>query len=75
MHSTTIKYNSPDYAAMLVLLYSEDLQRLQRRFTARIAELMPPNSETELELVSDSVEYLAYTIEYIGYRDKLDQAF
>ena len=34
-----------------------------------------PDSKAELEFVSDSPEYLAYTIEYIGYRDKLEKAF
>ncbi len=36
---------------------------------------MPPYPETELEFVLDSLEWVAYTIDYIGYRDKLDQAF
>ena len=36
---------------------------------------MPPDPETELEFAQDSLERVAYTIEYIGYRDKLDQAF
>jgi len=35
----------------------------------------PPNPKEELEFVSDSPEFLAYTIEDIGYRDKLDKAF
>ena len=36
---------------------------------------MPPDPETELEFAPDSLEWVAYTIDYIGYRDKLDQAF
>ena len=39
------------------------------------AEPMPPDPDTELEFVPDSPECIAYTIEYVGYRDKLDQAF
>ena len=35
----------------------------------------PPSPREELEFVSDSPEYLAYTIEDIGYREKLDTAF
>jgi len=35
----------------------------------------PPSPKQELEFVSDSPEYLAYTIEDIGYREKLDTAF
>lgn len=35
----------------------------------------PPNPKEELEFVSDSPEFLAYTIDDIGYRDKLDKAF
>ena len=38
-------------------------------------EPSPPNPQEELEFVSDSPEYLAYTIEDIGYREKLDTAF
>jgi len=38
------------------------------------AEPMAPDPDTELEFISDSPEYLAYTIEYIGYRNTLDQA-
>ena len=34
-----------------------------------------PDSKAKLEFISDSPEYLAYTIKYIGYRDKLDKAF
>ena len=34
-----------------------------------------PSRKEELEFVSDSPEFLAYTIEDIGYRDKLDKAF
>ena len=36
---------------------------------------MPPDPETEVEFVPDSLEWVAYTSDYIGYRDKLDQAF
>ncbi len=35
----------------------------------------PPRPREELEFVSDSPEYLAFTIEDIGYREKLDTAF
>jgi uncharacterized membrane protein (UPF0127 family) len=35
----------------------------------------PPSPKQELEFVSDSPEFLAYTIEDIGYREKLDTAF
>ena len=35
----------------------------------------PPSPKQELEFVADSPEYLAYTIEDIGYREKLDTAF
>ncbi|MBA7701490.1 hypothetical protein ES703_110230 [subsurface metagenome] len=35
----------------------------------------PPNPKEELEFVADSPEFLAYTIEDIGYREKLDEAF
>lgn len=34
-----------------------------------------PNPEEELEFVADSPEFLAYTIDDIGYREKLDNAF
>lgn len=34
-----------------------------------------PRREDELEFLPDSPEFLAYTIEDIGYRDKLDNAF
>ena len=36
---------------------------------------MPPDPETEVEFAPDSLEWVAYTSDYIGYRDKLDQAF
>ena len=39
------------------------------------AETTPPNSKVELGFVPDSLGHIALTIEYIGYRDKLDQAF
>jgi len=35
----------------------------------------PPNPEDEMEFVSDSPEFLAHTINDIGYREKLDNAF
>jgi len=35
----------------------------------------PPNPEDEMEFVSDSPEFLAHTIDDIGYREKLDNAF
>jgi hypothetical protein len=38
-------------------------------------EPRPPSPKQELEFVSDSPEYLAFTIEDIGYREKLDTAF
>ena len=38
-------------------------------------EPSPPSPKQELEFVSDSPEYLAFTIDDIGYREKLDTAF
>jgi len=38
-------------------------------------EPSPPSPKDELEFVSDSPEYLAFTIEDIGYREKLDTTF
>lgn len=37
--------------------------------------LPPPSPKDELEFVSDSPELIPFTIEDIGYRDKLDKAF
>lgn len=34
-----------------------------------------PSPKEEMEFIADSPEFLAYTIEDIGYRDKLDKAF
>ena len=36
---------------------------------------LPPSPKQELEFVADSPEYLAFTIEDIGYRERLDTAF
>jgi len=41
----------------------------------QFAEPLPPEPETELEFVPDSLEWVEYTIDYIGCRDKLYQAF
>lgn len=38
-------------------------------------EKAPPSPKDEMEFISDSPEFLAYTIEDIGYRDKFDQVF
>jgi len=35
----------------------------------------PPKSKDKLEFLPDSPEYLAYTIDDIGYRDRIDSAF
>ncbi len=35
----------------------------------------PPDPREETEFVPDSAEFLAYTIDDIGYRDKIDEAF
>ena len=34
-----------------------------------------PNPETDLEFISDSPEQIQNSVQYTGYRDKLDQAF
>jgi hypothetical protein len=39
------------------------------------AELIDPDPDTEAEFVTDSPECIAYAIEYISYRDKLDKSF
>ena len=39
------------------------------------AESILPDPDTEKGFIPDSPECITYTIEYIGYRDKLDQAF
>ena len=38
-------------------------------------EPIHPNSDTDLEFISDSPEQVLHSIERIGFRDKLDKAF
>lgn len=66
--------------SMALLMNYDDLQAwkqyLEGESPAVIpTEPSPPNPKEDLEFVADSPEYLAYTIEDIGYREKLDTAF
>jgi hypothetical protein len=50
----------------------EQLQaRTEAKYPAKQSQLKPD----ELEFLPDSPEFLAYTIDDIGYRDKIDRAF
>lgn len=51
------------------------LPSMARQAAVTSTQPSPPSPKQELEFVSDSPEYLAYTIEDIGYRGKLDTAF
>jgi len=53
------------------------IPELQRELSSAVipTEPSPPSPKQELEFVSDSPEYLAFTIDDIGYREKLDTAF
>jgi len=51
------------------------LPSMARQAAVTPTQPSPPSPKQELEFVSDSPEYLAYTIEDIGYRGKLDTAF
>ncbi len=50
-------------------------KRQQSEHTKLVPTEPRPRRESELEYLADSPEFLAYTIEDIGYRDKLDSAF
>jgi len=68
-----------DNGADTALMADDEGKRWERVKSATAAVIptqpSPPSLKEELEFVSDSPEYLAYTIEDIGYREKLDAAF
>ncbi|MDD4985483.1 MAG: DUF192 domain-containing protein [Dehalococcoidales bacterium] len=54
----------------------EERQRyLKEKSPAAIPQPHSPKSKDKLEFLPDSPEYLAYTIDDIGYRDRIDSAF
>ena len=46
-----------------------------KRKSAPVDKLEALNSETDLEFIPDSQGQVSLSIEYTGYRDKLDQTF
>ena len=72
------KAQTRDQLEEMILLHLEDIGLLSGGISSAVIpteEPPPPSPRDEIEFVSDSPEFLAYTIEDIGYRDKLDQVF
>ena len=48
---------------------------MKRKPVSADKSILPPKYRKYLEFIPDSQEQIAHSIERIGYRDKLDQAF